>query len=118
MSEYLDLAVDYLGVTKEQCLVLREVEGQVIVVVDNGILGCPKYVIPISELTIKNVPLPFDEEPEPEPEPEEEEFEYQEIDLDVESIDYRQLQQMAKELDIPANQSRDDLIAALGLEDE
>lgn len=122
MADYLDLALKYLGVKKDECLVLRESEDEVIVVVDKGIAGCPKYVIPRSKLVEVDVPLPFTEEPIPEPEPEPEEPEseddYDELDLETDDIGYRVLQQMAKEQGIPANQSRDDLVIALGLEEE
>lgn len=113
MTKYLDLALEYLGVDKGSCLVLRETEDEVIVVVDKGIAGCPKYKIPLSELTVmKDVPLPI---PEP----------VIDVDIsesprfsDIENMDYRQLQELAKERSIPANQTRDDLITALSSDEE
>jgi hypothetical protein len=113
MSNNLDLALVYLGVDRGQCLVLRETADEVVVVVDNGIAGCPKYIIPLSKLhTLEKVQLPL-AEPEPEPVMEPEIVEKSIFDIDYETMDYRQLQALAKERDIPANQSREDLISAL-----
>ena len=103
MSNNLDLALDYLGVDRGQCLVLRETVNEVVVVVDYGIAGGKKYIIPLSELhVLEDKPLPLLDEILPVP-----------AVIDLGDMDYRQLQALAKEREIPANQSRDDLIEAL-----
>ena len=55
---------EYLNVKPEQIMASHEADGVVTVVVDNGIAGCPKYAIPLSDLAIvvrlqrKAVPKP------------------------------------------------------------
>ena len=48
----------HLGVNTSQILASRESDGVVTVVIDKGIAGCPKYAIPLSDLTPKPAPKP------------------------------------------------------------
>lgn len=98
MSDYLILAAEHLGAEIDDFLV-ADIRGDfMVVVVDKGIAGCPKYYIPLSELEAAAGPV--------------------EADLGVYDMSYRELQAAAKELGVPANQGRDELIAALWPEDE
>jgi len=56
MSKHLKDAVASLGYTEEQVLSSRETEDSVIIVIDNGIAGCPKYII--AKADIKPVGAP------------------------------------------------------------
>ena len=95
MNDYLDLACKHLGVDKGSVIKHRIQGDNYSVIVDNGILGCPKYYVPISQL---------------------EELRAQPAALPVPAavdLNYRELQDIAKELGIPANQKADELRAAL-----
>ena len=105
MTDYLELACIYHGVDKGKVIKHRAQIGpsgsdDYSIIVDNGILGCPKYYVPISLL---------DElEAQPEASPE--------VMLPVPAaidLNYRELQDLAKELGIPANQKAEDLRVAL-----
>ena len=96
MTDYLDRAVEYLGVDKGSVIKHRVQGDDYIVIVDKGIAGCPKYYIPLSQL----------QEPEASPD------ELLPVPAAVD-LNYRDLQELAKETGIPANQSADDLRAAL-----
>ena len=96
MTDYLDRAVEYLGVDKGSVIKHRVQGDDYIVIVDKGIAGCPKYYIPLSQL----------QEPEAPPD------ELLPVPAAVD-LNYRDLQELAKETGIPANQSADDLRAAL-----
>ena len=109
MTDYLDLACIYLGIEGEKVLDYAITADEVVVVVDNGIKGCPKYRIPLSELITATEPQP---EPviavaEPLPVP-------AAIDLGLDDgLSYRDLQALAIDAGIPANQKKDDLRQAL-----
>jgi hypothetical protein len=96
----------HFNVENRAILKYREVdEGAIInALVDYGIGGIKEHYIPIAEFARP--------EPEPEPEP----------DLlpvpAVIDLNYRDLQELAKDAGIPANQSTDDLRFALSLEEE
>ena len=96
MTNYLDRACKYLGVDKGSVIKHRVQGDDYIVIVDKGIEGCPKYYIPLSKLDEPDAQL---EAPLPVPAA---------IDLN-----YRELQDLAKELGIPANQKADDIRAAV-----
>lgn len=68
MADYLKAACEHVGATPEQVLVHRvdEAEQVFVLVIDNGIKGCPKYAIPLSDLIA--VTEPVDAEPAAEPE--------------------------------------------------
>jgi len=75
-------------------------ELQALIIVDNGILGCPKYYVPISHLEeIKAEAEAALEVMQPAPA--------------ASDLNYRELQALAKEAGIPANQSADELNVAL-----
>lgn len=59
---------------------------------------------PVSQPEVKRLDTDLDPQPEPEPAPA--------VEANGE-LSYRDLQALAKELDIPANQSREDLEAAV-----
>lgn len=52
MTNYLKAACDYVGTTPDKVMVHRVdgAEQVFVLVIDNGIKGCPKYEIPLSEL--------------------------------------------------------------------
>jgi hypothetical protein len=104
MTDYLDLACEHLGVDRGSVIKHRVQGDDYIVIVDNGIAGCPKYYIPLSQLQ---------EPQEPEAPPDE----MLPVPVAVD-LNYRDLQELAKELGIPANQSAGDLRAALLLYEE
>ena len=114
-KKYLRRACEYLGIEPSEAINPRIEDGAYVLIVDKGIDGSPKYRIPLSEL---DEPEPADfviTDPEvvkPEPEP------VAVDDLGAYGLSYRELQSKAKELDIPANQSKDELIAALWPADE
>ena len=68
MADYLTAACKYVGATPEQVLAHRvdEAEQVFVLVIDNGIKGCPKYAIPLSELIA--VTEPVEAQPAAEPE--------------------------------------------------
>ncbi len=95
MTDYLDLACEYLGVDKGD-VVKSRVEGDVyIVIVNKGIAGIPKYRIPLSELTALEIANDIPSE------------------RALLSMSYRELQELAQKLGIPGNQKANDLIAAI-----
>lgn len=101
MTDYLDRAIEYLGVDKGSVIKHRVQGDDYIVIVDKGIKGCPKYRIPLSQLQEPEAP-PDDLLPVPAA-----------VDLS-----YRDLQSLARESGIAANQSGDELRAALLLDEE
>jgi len=107
MTDYLKRACDYLGVDEGSVLAssLNEELEQYIIVVDKGIKGCPKYRIPLSKLDepaeVVELVLPIDNGMLPVPAA---------IDLGGDyELSYRDLQALAKDAGIPANQSASDL---------
>jgi len=110
MTDYLKLACLHLGVEEGSVLAssLNAELEQYIIVVDNGIKGCPKYRIPLSKLDALDEPaevveleLPIDDDLLPVPAA---------IDLGGDyELSYRDLQALAKDAGIPANQSAEDL---------
>lgn len=99
MSDYLERACLHLGIDPGSVIKHREDGGEYVVIADLGIGGTPKYRVPLSSLA----------EPAPEAESEEE----PEVSQYIESLSYRELQDLAKAAGIAANQSADDLRAAL-----
>ncbi len=98
MKDYLERACEYLGVDKGSVINPRIQGDDYVLIVDKGIKGCPKYYIPLHQL----------DKPEPEqlPKP---------TTLDM---SYRELQELAKEAGIQANQKAALLRAALWPSDE
>ena len=90
MNDYLNLAAKHLGVEVDDIIASKVYDDHIAVVVDKGIAGCPKYLIPLSDLESADA-----------------------SDLGIYELTYRELQALAKELGINARQSREDLIAAL-----
>lgn len=101
MSDYLILAAEYLGVEVDSIIDGNVYDDHIAVVVDKGIAGCPKYLIPLSAL-----------------EPAAEDV----SDLGIYDLSYRELQALAKKYDVQANQKQAALVAELsaifGAEDE
>lgn len=100
MSDNLRLALQKTGVVKGDVLDFKEYEDRIVFVVVQG----HKYIVPLAQLT------------EPEPEPEPPLFEPEPDPADEPALDdmgYRDLQSLAREYGIPANQSADSLRAAL-----
>ena len=104
MTDYLEFACEYHGVDKGKVIKHRQQVGPdggdaYSVIVDYGIMGCKKYYVPLSELDelaqLSDLPVPAA------------------IDLN-----YRELQDLAKEQGIPANQKHIDLVNALFAKDE
>jgi hypothetical protein len=62
----LDRTLAHIGETGTPVLAWAQVDGEVVVVLDKGIQGCPKYRVPLSL-----IPEPA---PEPGPEPEGDEY--------------------------------------------
>ncbi len=101
MTDYLDRACEYLGVDKGSVINPRIQGDDYVLIVDKGIAGSPKYYIPLSKLDALNVA--------------------ENVSLPVPAatdLNYRELQELAKESGIPANQKADDLRAALVLDEE
>jgi hypothetical protein len=139
MTDYLQETLEYLGESEGDVLAhgLSEDGLEYVVVLDKGIKGCPKYRIPLDVLlnrpeeaaVVENLEPVDDPEPVVEPETELEtpepaaEPEWAELVVDAEaaefseypldSLSYRQLQELAKDTGIPANQNKAELIAAL-----
>jgi hypothetical protein len=114
MTDYLQRALEYLDAVGVKVLVgrLDEANREYVVVLNKGIQGCPKYRIPLAAL--KDAPKPKPEPiPEPEPAIEPEPVLVAPAWKYDDDLSYRDLQALAKELDIPANQSRAELIEAL-----
>ena len=108
MTDYLDRAIEHLGADKGSVINPRIEGNDYVLIVDEGIGGCKKYYIPLSELA----------EPEPvlaEPEIPEDIQESPPVSADpeLENLTYRALQAMAKEEGISANQGREALEDAL-----
>ena len=61
--DYLSAACRKLGLTAAQVLAHTLYATEIVLVVDRGIAGCPKYRIPLAELTA--VPEPLTAAPEP-----------------------------------------------------
>lgn len=105
MTDYLDRACEYLGVDKDNVINPRVQGGDYVLIVDYGIAGSKKYYIPLSKLDGPEqiAPVIHDEL------------------LSVPAVidlNYRELQDLAKELGIPANKKADELRAALSLDEE
>jgi hypothetical protein len=98
MTDYLQRALEILGKSEDDVLDhALSADGQAYTVI---VKPGPKHRIPLSEL--ETAEPPAEEEKHP-----------------LYGVRYRDLQAMAKELGIPANQNTDDLIAAiLGAADE
>ena len=112
MTNYLDLACEYHGVDKGRVIKHRAQVGpdgsdDYSIIVDNGKLGCPKYYVPISLLDELAAQVKAPLVAEPLPVPAAVEFVY------GTDLNYRELQDLAKELGIPANQKADELRVAL-----
>jgi hypothetical protein len=103
MTEYLDRAKEYLGVDGESVINPRIEGADYVLIVDYGIAGSKKYRIPLSKLEGQPAYVQ-DEELLPVPA--------------VIDLNYRELQELAKEIGIPANQKADDLRLALFDEEE
>ncbi len=108
MTEYLDRAIEYLGIDKGDVIKSRVQGDDYIVIADLGIKGCPKYYIPLSELAEPELVLA-----EPEIPDEVEESPPVSADPELENLTYRALQAMAKDNGISANQGREALEDAL-----
>lgn len=94
MDDYLDRACEYLGVDKGNVINPRVQGDDYVLIVNKGIAGSPKYYIPLSKLNdLESV-------------------------SDADEPSYRELQELAKALGVPANQKADDLRAALWPNDE
>jgi hypothetical protein len=65
MTDYLKAACAYVGATPEQVMVSRvdEANQVFVLVIDNGIKGCPKFEIPLSELTTTKAASAESEQP-------------------------------------------------------
>ena len=95
MTDYLLNACEYLGVDAGSVLSHKQYEDEIVLIVDKGIEGCPKYRVPLSLLEAPPLPVPG-----------------------AYDLSYRELQAAAKDAGIPANQSADELRAALEAEEE
>lgn len=94
MTDNLDRALSIIGAGREQVLKHRQQGDDYIVILDLGIKGSPKHVIPLSQLPEQeSMPIP--------------------AAVDLGGYGYRDLQALAKEYDIPANQKAEDLQVAL-----
>lgn len=70
-KQTLQAAVRRLEITAAQVLSWRVYKNEIVLVVDRGVAGCPKYRLPLSELVVpesETEPAPASE-PEPEPTP-------------------------------------------------
>ena len=98
MTNYLERACQYLGVEVGSVINPRIQGDDYVLIVDYGIAGGKKYYLPLSELdAIPDTPLPVPAA----------------VDLGNHELSYRELQAIAKEEGIPANQTADELRAAL-----
>lgn len=91
MSDYLTLAAQHLGVDVDDVMKFRLAGDDAVVVVDYGIAGGKKYILPLSSLQPAlddSTTTTFD-------------------------LDYRDLQALAKEQGINARQTKEALIEAL-----
>ncbi len=101
MTDYLERACEYLDVDKSSVINPRIQGDDYVLIVDKGIAGSPKYYIPLSKLDaleiaeqLKGIRPPANE------------------------VGYRELQELAKEQGIPANQKAEDLLVALWPDEE
>ncbi len=95
MTDYLERACEYLGVDRDDVVKYRAEGTDYIMIVDEGIAGTRKYRVPLSLLDGLS-PKPATNKPAPE-----------------KHLTYRELQELAKESGIPANQSKFALYEAL-----
>lgn len=118
MTDYLLRALKQLGASEGEVLAHSLTDTEIVIVLDKGIKGCPKYRIPLNTLQGPEVEPPVedltveDEEIVETAEDVEAAVEPSTAD-NLDDLSYRDLQAMAKDYDIPANQSKDDLIDAL-----
>ncbi len=101
MTDYLERACEYLGVDKGDVVKHRAEGADYIVIVDKGIAGTPKYRVPLSQLASLEI---AEQDTMPE--------------VAILNMSYRELQELAKELGLPANQKADDLILAIDALDQ
>jgi hypothetical protein len=101
MSDYLKRACELLKVDESQVVKHREEGDEYVVLVDYGIAGTKKHRLPLAKLK----PRPA-------------QAELVGVVPGAYNLSYRELQAAAKEAGIPANQPKDDLIAALTEEEE
>lgn len=94
MNDYKILTAKYLDANTDDFMAWRIVADQVVVVVDRGIAGGKKYFLPLSDLDALAEPRPAD-------------------DLGIYGLPYRELQAIAKEFGVQANQKQADIIAEL-----
>lgn len=52
MDDYKQAAAKHFNVKPEQLLVCRVANNNLVVVIDNGIKGCPKYIVPLIDLVV------------------------------------------------------------------
>ena len=110
MTDYLQRALQQLGAAEGEVLAHSVNDTEIVIVLDKGIQGCPKYRIPLDKLA---EPVEVVEEDEPEETPEYPPPQDVVGASYLESYSYRALQAEAKRLDIPANQTKEDLLAAI-----
>ncbi len=123
MDDYLDRACKHLGVNKGDVINPRIQGDDYVLLVDKGIAGCPKYYIPLSKLDALNVAgnvaeNPVVNEPNGALDVAGNVAPLEGIKPPANEVSYRELQALAKEQGIPANQKADDLLAALWLDEE
>jgi hypothetical protein len=126
MSDYLERTLTKLGFAADVNVLAHGLSAdglEYVVVLDKGIEGCPKYRMPLADLSeaaevVEVEPEPAESEPEAEPTwPPEFPLPKEIVDemglSYLESYGYRDLQAEAKRLGIPANQTKEDLIVAI-----
>lgn len=92
MTDYLQAALNYVGASPEQVVGNRldEAAQVYVLIIDNGIKGCPKFTIPLSDLQFKTYEPEPDEtavsKPEPEPV----------LSVDLDGLTVLELQELAK----------------------
>jgi hypothetical protein len=100
MTDYLKNACEHLGVDRGDVINPRIEGDDYVLIVNKGIAGSPKYRIPLCQLEDDPLPVPAA------------------YDLGLDDLSYRELQAMAQESGIPANQSKADLLIALESDEE
>lgn len=99
MADYLTLACQYLEVDESQVIGqhIDKAEGEMVILVDRGVLGIPKYRLPLAELDELN------------------QEEIKEEGPDYEPMSYKDLRIMARSAKIPnyAKMKKSELIKAL-----